>query len=112
MVLDRACVHAEIREDDLAGVASKDQLHDLAMSWSETHGAIRCILLARKQLTQNLKLFNRLVFLTKHRLRFGKSLSQKDFRAHTVSQLVFVPRKRALQICRCHVRSLWFLGQP
>ena len=92
MVLDRALADAEIRSDILAGVAGKDQFHDLALSRTEIRDAIRCILSMGKQLAQNILLLNQLVHLTKQGLFSGERLSQPDFRKR---QAAFVARSRA-----------------
>jgi len=92
MVLDRALTDAEIRSDILAGVAGKDQFHDLALSRTEIRDAIRCILSMGKQLAQNILLLNQLVHLTKQGLFSGERLSQPDFHA---PQRAFVAHDRA-----------------
>jgi hypothetical protein len=38
MVLDGALAYPKMRGDILAGTASKNQFHDLALSWSQTRG--------------------------------------------------------------------------
>ncbi len=40
MVLDGTLAYAEIRSDILAGTASENQLHDLALSLSQTRDVI------------------------------------------------------------------------
>jgi hypothetical protein len=63
MVLDSALADAEIRGDILAGVASENQRHDLALARSEAC-AFRGMLSPGEQLAQDPLLSDQLVNLT------------------------------------------------
>src|SRR5665213_4494243 len=62
MVLDSAPADAEIQGDICTGVASKDQIHDLALSRSEARDVVGCNLTPSDQLADQL-----ILFLTKQR---------------------------------------------
>ena len=63
MVLDGALADAEIKGDDLAGLAGKDQLHDLVLSWRKARDAIGRAFSRGKQRTQNPLLLDQFVVL-------------------------------------------------
>ena len=78
MVLDSALADAKIRCDILAGVASEDQLHDLALSRSETRDGIRRTPLRGEQLAQNLLLLDQPIVLTKQNFFSSEGLPQTN----------------------------------
>ena len=57
MVLDSALADAEIGGDIFAGMASEDQLHDLALSRSEARDVVRRSLPRGEQLVRIPRLF-------------------------------------------------------
>jgi hypothetical protein len=84
MVFDSALADAEISGDLLAGMASEDQVHDLALSRTQPRDVVGRVLPPGRQLV------DQLVPFMKQSLYSGESLLQPDSR-----QLAFTPRDRA-----------------